>query len=120
MVHRQRLVRDFVGEVEFAGPAIRRPLSHARAEWADKFAAMSIEKPVLRGLRRGNKTLWLKPEIGIRAQYLKAEGTPKHATVKALLGQIRSAVLPDAGPPRFGPPLASAPRAGPVRTAARR
>ena len=48
------------------------------------------------------------------------KGTPKHATVKALLGQIKSAVLPDAGPPRFGPPLASAPRAGPVKTAARR
>ena len=120
MVHRQRLVRDCVGEPEFAGPAIRRPPSHARAEWADKFAAMSIEKPVLKGLRRANKTLWLKPEIGIRAQHLKAKGTPKHATVKALLGQIRSAVLPDAGPPRCGPPLASAPRAGPVRTAARR
>ena len=73
MVHRQRLVRDCVGEPEFAGPAIRRPPSHARAEWADKFAAMSIEKPVLKGLRRANKTLWLKPEIGIRAQHLRAK-----------------------------------------------
>ena len=68
-----------------------------------------IEKPVLKGLRRANKTLWLKPEIGIRAQHLKAKGTPKHATVKAPLGQIKSAVLPDAGPPRCAAPLASAP-----------
>ena len=36
------------------------------------------------GLRRANKTRWLKLGIGIRAQHLKAEGTPKHATVKAL------------------------------------
>jgi hypothetical protein len=31
------------GELEFAGPAILRPLSHARAEWAETFAAISIE-----------------------------------------------------------------------------
>ena len=120
IVHRQRLVRDCFGELEFAGPAIRRPPSHASAEWADKFAAMSIEKPVLKWLRRANKTQWLKPEIGIRAQHLKAKGTPKHATVKAPLGQIRSAVLPDAGPPpRCAAPLAG-PELAPVRTAARR
>jgi hypothetical protein len=33
-----------------------------RAEWADKFAAMSIEKPAFKGLRRANKAKWLKPE----------------------------------------------------------
>jgi hypothetical protein len=59
--------------------------SDARADWADKFAAMSIEKPVLKGLRRANKACWLKPEIRVRAQYLRAKGTLRHATVKAMI-----------------------------------
>ena len=80
------LAREQDGELEFAGPAILRTPSHARAEWADKFAAMSIEKPALKGLRRANKAQWLKPEIRVRAQHLKAKGTLRHATVKALLG----------------------------------
>ena len=69
-------VRHLVGsEMEFAGPAILRTPSHARAEWAGKFAAMSIEKPALKGLRRTNKAHWLKPEIRVRAQHLKARGS---------------------------------------------
>jgi hypothetical protein len=44
------LAREQDGELQFAGPAIIRPPSQARAEWADKFAAMSIEKPALKGL----------------------------------------------------------------------
>jgi hypothetical protein len=52
-------------ELEFAGPAILRPPSHARADWADKFAAMSMDKPALKGLRRPNKARWLKPEIRV-------------------------------------------------------
>ena len=79
------LAREQDGELEFAGPAILRPPSHARAEWADKFAAMSIDKPALKSLRRVSKARWLKPEIRVRAQYLKAKGTLRHATVKALL-----------------------------------
>ena len=70
------------GELEFAGPAIIRPPSHARAEWAMKFAEMAIEKPALKGLRRANKAQWLKPEIRVRAQHLKAKGTLRHVTVK--------------------------------------
>ena len=62
-----------------------RTPSHARAKWADKFAAMSIYKPALKGLRRASKAHWLKPEIRVKAQYLKAKGTLRHATVKALL-----------------------------------
>ena len=46
---------------------------------------MSIEKPALKGLRRANKAQWLKPEIRVRAQHLKAKGTLRHATVKVLL-----------------------------------
>jgi N-methylhydantoinase B/oxoprolinase/acetone carboxylase alpha subunit len=46
---------------------------------------MSIEKPALKGLQRANKARWLKPEIRVRAQHLKARGTLRHATVKALL-----------------------------------
>jgi hypothetical protein len=80
------LAREQHGELEFAGPAIIRPPSHARAEWADKFAAMSAERPALKGLRRANKAKWLKPEIRVKAQYLRAKGTLRHATVKCLLG----------------------------------
>jgi hypothetical protein len=81
------LAREQDGELEFAGPAILRPPSSARAEWADKFFAMSIDKPVLKGLRRANKAQWLKPEIRVRAQHLKAKGALRHATVKALLSE---------------------------------
>jgi bifunctional non-homologous end joining protein LigD len=45
------LARDRDGQLEFAGPAILRPSSHKRAEWAVKFATMAIDKPVLTGLR---------------------------------------------------------------------
>jgi ATP-dependent DNA ligase len=69
------LARD--GELVFAGPAILRPPSHARAEWAGKFSAMSNEKPALKGMRRG-KAQWLKPQIRVRAQHLKAKGTLRH------------------------------------------
>ena len=62
-----------------------RAPSHARAEWADKFAAISIDKPALKGLRRANKAQWLKPEIRVRAQYLKAKGTLRHASVKGFI-----------------------------------
>ena len=79
------LAREQNGDLQFAGPAILRPPSHARAEWADKFAAMSIEKSALKGLRRANKAQWLKPEIRARAQHLRAKGTLRHATVKELL-----------------------------------
>jgi hypothetical protein len=46
---------------------------------------MSIETPALKGLRRANRAQWLRPEIRVRAQYLKAKGTLRHATVKGLL-----------------------------------
>ena len=54
--------------LQFAGTILRSP-SHVRAEWADNFAAMSIEKPALKGLKRANKARWLKPEIRVRAQH---------------------------------------------------
>jgi hypothetical protein len=79
------LAREQGGELEFAGPAILRTPSNARAEWIEKFAKMSIDRPALKGLRRANKAKWLKPEIRVRAQHLKAKGTLRHATVKALL-----------------------------------
>jgi bifunctional non-homologous end joining protein LigD len=75
------LAREQNGELVFAGPAILRTPSHARAVWADKFAA----KPALKGLQRANKAQWLKPEIRVRAQHLKTKGTLRHATVRALL-----------------------------------
>ena len=52
---RAREILEQDGELEFAGPAIMRAPSHARAEWAEKFEAMSIERPALKGLRRANK-----------------------------------------------------------------
>jgi DNA ligase D-like protein (predicted ligase) len=79
------LAREQDGKLEFAGPAILRPPSHARAEWAEKFSAMSAEKPALKSLRRANPAHWLKPEIRVRAQHLKAKGTLRHASVKAFI-----------------------------------
>jgi hypothetical protein len=49
---------------------------------------MSIEKPALKSLRRANKAQWLKPEIRVTAQHLKANGTLRHATVNALLPSV--------------------------------
>ena len=43
------LAREQDGQLEFAGPAILRLPSNARAEWADQFAPMSIDKPALKG-----------------------------------------------------------------------
>jgi bifunctional non-homologous end joining protein LigD len=80
-----RLAREQNGDLEFAGPATISTPSHTRAEWADKFAAMSIEKPAFKGLRRANKAKWLKPEIRVMARHLKAKGTLRHATVKCLV-----------------------------------
>jgi bifunctional non-homologous end joining protein LigD len=79
------LARERDGALEFAGPAILRPPSHARAEWSEKFSAISIEKPALKGLRRANEARLLKPEIRVRARYLKAKGTLRHAVVKDLI-----------------------------------
>jgi DNA ligase D-like protein (predicted ligase) len=78
------LARDRGGKLEFAGPAILRPPSGARTEWTEKLAAVSIDKPALQGMRSG-KAQWLKPEIRVRARHLKAKGTLRHATVKALI-----------------------------------
>jgi hypothetical protein len=69
------LAREQNGGLEFAGPAILRPQSNARAEWAKKFAAMAAEKPALKSLRRG-KAQWWKPEIRVRARYLWNDATP--------------------------------------------
>jgi hypothetical protein len=79
------LARERNGELEFAGPAILRAPPNARTEWAEKFAAMSVDKPALKGLQRANKAQWLKPEIRVRAQHLKAQGTLRHATVKDMI-----------------------------------
>ena len=52
---------------------------------AEKFVAIAIEMPPLKGLKRANKTQWVKPEIRVRAQHLKAKGMLRHATVKTLI-----------------------------------
>jgi bifunctional non-homologous end joining protein LigD len=77
------LAREQDGELEFAGPAILKPPSQARAEWAEKFAAMSIEGPAIKGLRRG-KAQWLRPKLRVRVQHLKARGMLRHASVKQI------------------------------------
>jgi hypothetical protein len=48
-IPRALLAREQDGQLEFAGPAILPTPSHSRAEWAEEFAAMSIEKPALKG-----------------------------------------------------------------------
>ena len=77
------LARDRGGKLEFAGPAILRPPSGARAEWAEKLAALSIDKPALEGLRSG-KAQWLKPEIRVRARHLKAKACDGEGFDRAL------------------------------------
>ena len=62
-----------------------RTPSNARAELADNFAAMAIEKPALKGLRGANRVQWLKPEIRIRAQHLKAKGNAQACHCETLL-----------------------------------
>ena len=62
------------GELEFAGPAILRPPSYARAEWAKKFATMLIEKPALPSLKRANKAQFIKPEIRVRVRLPEGQG----------------------------------------------
>jgi hypothetical protein len=54
------------------------------AEWAEKFAAMSFEGPAIKGLRRG-KAQWLRPELRVRVQHLKARGMLRHASVKQII-----------------------------------
>jgi hypothetical protein len=41
------------GKLEFAGPAILRPPSGARTEWAEKLATLLTDKPALQGMRSG-------------------------------------------------------------------
>jgi len=77
------LAREQDGELAFVGPAIPRPPSHARAEWAEMFAKMAIERPALKGLRRANRAQWLRPEIRVKAQHFNAKGILRHATVLA-------------------------------------
>jgi hypothetical protein len=62
-----------------------------------KFAAMSIEGPAIKGLRRG-KAQWLRPELRVRVQHLKARGccdaTVKHlSSTEGLLPTPEQAVL---------------------------
>ena len=75
------LAREQDGELELRG---RRSSGHASAAWAEKFAAMSIEKPALKGLRRANKAQSLKAEPGQGADP-KAKGMLRDATVRALI-----------------------------------
>jgi bifunctional non-homologous end joining protein LigD len=79
------LARERDGGLEFAGPAILRPPSHARAEWSEKFAKLSIEKPALKGLTRANEVKWLKPEIRVRTQHLKAKGHTQARDCESLI-----------------------------------
>ena len=60
------LAQERDGDLEFAGAAILRMAANTKAEWVDEFAAKSIEKQALKGFRRANRALWLKPEIRVR------------------------------------------------------
>jgi hypothetical protein len=65
------LARDRGGELEFAGhsAAVTCQSGMGREVLSDSHREAGIE-----GLRRGNKAQWLKPEIRVRAQHLKAKG----------------------------------------------
>jgi bifunctional non-homologous end joining protein LigD len=72
------------GRLEFVGPAILNPPQALRAAWRERMAALAVAKPPLRGLRQGSAQR-LRPELRVRVKHLKAKGTLRHATVKALL-----------------------------------
>jgi hypothetical protein len=72
------------GWLEFAGPAILNPPQREREKWGQRMAALAVTKPPLRGLRQGSAQ-WLRPELRVRVQHLKAKGTLRHATVKQLI-----------------------------------
>ena len=78
------LASDRDGQLEFAGPAILNPPQALRAAWREQMAALALAKPPMRGLRQGSAQ-WLRPELRVRVQHLKAMGTLRHATVKPLI-----------------------------------
>jgi hypothetical protein len=47
-------------------------------------AELAVAKPPLKGLRQGSAQ-WLRPELRVRVQHLKAKGTLRHASVKGLI-----------------------------------
>jgi hypothetical protein len=67
----------------FAGPSILNPAQAQRRIWSQQMAALAVAKPPLRGLRQGS-ALWLRPELRVRVQHLKAKGALRHASVKGL------------------------------------
>ena len=78
------LASDRDGRLEFAGPAILNPPQALRAAWRARMAALAVAKPPVRGLRQGSAQ-WLRPELRVRVQHLKAKGTLRHATVKQFI-----------------------------------
>jgi bifunctional non-homologous end joining protein LigD len=78
------LTSDRDGRLEFAGPAILNPPRQDRSKWSELMAALAVAKPPVRGLRQGSAQ-WLRPELRVRVKHLKAKGTLRHASVKALL-----------------------------------
>ena len=47
-------------------------------------AALTVAKPPQKGLRLGSAQ-WLRSELRVRVQHLKAKGTLRHASVKGLI-----------------------------------
>jgi hypothetical protein len=78
------LAADREGQLKFAGPAILNPPRALRAAWTERIAQLALAKPPLSGLRR-KSAQWLRPELRVRVQHLKAKGTLRHASVKALI-----------------------------------
>jgi hypothetical protein len=78
------LASDCNGALEFAGPAILNPSRQDRESWRQQMAALALAKPPMRGLRQGSAQ-WLRPELRVRVQHLKAKGMLRHATVKQFI-----------------------------------
>jgi hypothetical protein len=47
-------------------------------------AELALDRPPMSGLKR-NPAQWLRPELRVRVQHLKAKGVLRHATVKQLI-----------------------------------
>ena len=75
------LATDRDGHLAFAGPAILNPPQALRAAWRKQMAALAVTKPLGARVKAG----WLRPELRVRVNHLKAKGTLRHATVKQLI-----------------------------------
>jgi bifunctional non-homologous end joining protein LigD len=86
------LAREQGGRLAFAGPAIFNPPRAARAAWVERMAELALARPPMGGLKR-KAAQWLRPELRVRVQHLRARGTLRHASAKSIKGPVGKYLL---------------------------